>query len=282
MAPEPARLAGWATSARSAKVLASLDVQSSAAWSAKLATGFQRRPPNSRWVLDHRWSSMDPQVASFGAGCLQNAAAAGELECLGCLGHPAFRREQYGTINRKVLPLFFSMAVSAPWPWPRWESTAAPSHSWSPWLRVPCPSASKRKSSWAFDKSWRLLGDTSNFSGFRCYKIWCSFGKNCSVQCEHMLITTSDISKSTTHCCFKALYGISDDNQFVCHRLWPFPAAMSPKTCCLPEGAAAAACGIGCGEKCSRLWYTLSEGTFNVLRNLLSFGEKESLHCPTA
>ena len=28
-------------------------------------------------------------------------------------------------------------------------------------------------------------------------------------------------------------------------------------------------------------WYTLSEGTFNVLRNLLSSGEKESLHCPT-
>ena len=39
-------------------------------------------------------SSMDPQVASFGAGCLQNAAAAGELECLGCLGHPVFRREK--------------------------------------------------------------------------------------------------------------------------------------------------------------------------------------------
>ena len=50
---------------------------------------------------------MDPQVASFGAGCLQNAAAAGELECLGCLGHPAFRREQYGTINRKVLSIGF-------------------------------------------------------------------------------------------------------------------------------------------------------------------------------
>lgn len=47
----------------------------------------------------------------------------------------------------------------------------------------------------------------------------------------------------------------------------------------------------GSSRRCVRQWvrgkmfqalvYTPREGTFNVLRKLLSFGEKESLHCPT-